>query len=94
MVAGNGGKDKPVKRRRSVAYARVSSSLRDPDGSLEAQAEAIRKFCEQEGREMAWSYEDNGPAVAKRPGLLQLKSDASSGTLPHRCSRQPRQAGT
>ena len=62
-----------------MAYARVSSSLWDPDWSLEARSEAIRRLCEQEGRELTGSYEDNGPAVAKRPGLPQLKADASSG---------------
>ena len=65
----------------AASYARVSSN--DPH-SLMAQLEAIRKFSEEHGLEVAREFEDEGHrgATGNRPGFQRMITAALSPEKP------------
>ena len=63
---------------KAVGYIRVSTDEQTQHGySLEAQAQAIKKYCELQGWELVRIYRDDGYSGAsmERPDLQQLLED-------------------
>ena len=59
--------DNVGKTRRVYGYVRVSSGAQSCDSSIDAQLEASRRLCEREGRDLAETYVDRGPAARRDP---------------------------
>jgi site-specific DNA recombinase len=60
---------------RAIGYVRISTEEQTQHGySLEAQTEAIKKYCEIQGWELLRIYRDDGYSGAsmERPALEQL----------------------
>jgi site-specific DNA recombinase len=70
---------------KAVGYCRASAESQNALG-LEAQREAIRRYCQVNGLELVEIYED--PALSgslkplERPGLLALMETMKSGVIP------------
>ena len=66
---------------RAALYARVSTDQQEKEATISSQVEALRKYAQDKGYQIAVEYLDDGYSGAKlaRPGLDTLRDGLGSG---------------